>query len=208
MVTKQELDEAEKAVEVAEQKLDLAEAHHANAGSETAVTELRIARAASHADRDRLRQLRSRYASEQAKGRAREAAEQGFPAKARKTLTGRLAAAKDEAADAVAVAERAVAVLLEKVAAYDSEVRAAAADLKGRGLSADDGLDGGTAAGVVRLDGEAWHPTDPGSLLAAVASSAVAARDPRHPFGQQRWRHLGGAVAAAGRDSLRAEAGR
>jgi hypothetical protein len=40
---------------------------------------------------------------------------------------------------------------------------------------------GGAAGGVVHLGGEVWRGPDAPSLLAAVARSAVAARDPRHP---------------------------
>jgi hypothetical protein len=206
MITQEQIDEAAAAVEAAELVLDRAEAHHATAGSETAVAELRAAKADSHAARDKVRQLRTRHAAEQAASRARATAEGEFPARERKAVTRRLTAAKDVAADAVARAEQVAAEMLAAVAAYDAAVRETAAELKCRGLSADGGLDGGAASGVVHLDGETWRPADPSSLLAAIASSAVAARDPHHPFGQQRWRHLGGAAAVAGRDALRARA--
>lgn len=206
MVTQQELDEAEAAVEVAEQRLDVAEAYHADASSEAAVAELRIARAASHAARDRLRQLRSRYASEQAKGRAREAAEQGFPAKARTALTRRLTAARNEATDAVAAVEQAAAAMLAAVATYDAEVRVAAADLTGRGLRAGDGLDGGSGAGVVSLDGEVWRAADGGALLGAVMQAVVSAVDARHPLAQLRWGQMGGLPEKVARDELLSKA--
>lgn len=201
MVTEQEIAEAEVAVEVAEVKLDQAEAFHADAGSERAVSELRIARAASYAARDRLRQLRARYASEQAAGRAREAAEAGFPERERKAAVKRLEKARDEAVAALVEAEAAAGRLLAATAAYEATVRAMAADLKGRGLSADDGQAlGGTAGGVVHLGGEVWRPADAPSLLAAVARSAVAARDPRHPVAQ--WRQLVGLADRAAQDAL------
>lgn len=203
MVTEQEIAEAETAVEAAEVKLDQAEDFHASAGSERAVSELRIARAGAHAARDRLRQLRTRYAAEQAASRAREAAEKAFPVKERAALAKRLAKSRDEAVAAVAAAEAAVAVLLEKVAAYDGAVREAAGDLRSRGLSSDGGQDlGGTAGGVVHVGGEVWRPADAGALLAAVASSAVAEREPRHPLAAQRWRRVGGAAVVAGQDAL------
>ncbi|MEV7004342.1 hypothetical protein AB0N62_43005 [Streptomyces sp. NPDC093982] len=138
-------------------------------------------------------------------------AEAGFPDKDRKALTRQLAAARDAAADAVAAVERAAAEALEKVAAYGEEVRAAAAGLKGRGLSADDGqLLGGTAGGVVHLGGEVWRPADGGALLGAllgaVLQGTVAARDPRHPLAALRWGQLGGLAEKAARDELLSKA--
>ncbi|MER5211958.1 hypothetical protein ABT063_15595 [Streptomyces sp. NPDC002838] len=192
---------------MAELKLDQAEDFHASAGSETAVTELRIARAGAHTARDRLRQLRTRYAAEQAAGRARQAAEGGFPEKERKAVTKRLETARDEAVAAVVAAQRAAAEVLVKVAAYDVAVRAVAAELKGRGLSADDGHDlGGTAGGVVHLGGEVWRPADSGALLGAVMQAAVAERDPRHPLAQMRWQQVGGLAEKTARDELLARA--
>ena len=90
MVTQQEIDWQAIAVEAAEVALDQAEAHHANAGSERAVQELRVARAQAHAERDRLRQLRTRFAAEQAAARARAQAEKGFPERRREALTQQL----------------------------------------------------------------------------------------------------------------------
>lgn len=200
MVTQHELDEAEVAVEAAEVKLDQAEDFHASAGSERAVAELRIARGGAHAARDRLRQLRTRYAAEQAASRAREAAEEAFPVKERKALAGRLAASRDEAVDAIVAAEAAVAELLAKVGAYDAMVREAANDLRARGLYADAGDLGGTAGGVVHLAAEVWRPADAGSLLGAVMQAAVVATSPRHPLAQLRQVHT--VAQKAGQDAL------
>ncbi|MEV4864273.1 hypothetical protein [Streptomyces ossamyceticus] len=201
MVTQQEIDEQVVAVEAAEVALDQAEAHHAGAGSERAVQELRVARAQAHAARDRLRHLRTRFAAEQAASRARAAAEEAFPAKERKAVAKRLAEAHDEAVAALVEAERAAARLLAATAAYEGVVRSTAAELKARGLSADDGQDmGGTAGGVVHLDGEKWAPADPGSLLVAVTRSAVTAQNPRHPAAQ--WRPVTGLADQAAQDAL------
>jgi hypothetical protein len=203
VITQEQIDKAEAAVEAAELALDRAEVHHATAGSERAVTELRAARAYAHTARDRLRALRARRAAEQARQARRTAAEDGFPDKARKALARRLAAERDAAVAAIVAAEEASAELLEKVAAYSATVREAAGELRGRGLDASDGQGfGGTVDGSVRLDGEVWRPTEPGSLLAAVASSAVRARDTRHPFAASQWQHLGGLPAKAARDEL------
>lgn len=204
MVTEQQIDEQVTAVEAAEVKLDQAEAHHADAGSERAVQELRVARAQAHAARDKLRQLRTRFAAEQAASRAREAAEKAFGEKERKAVAKRLADARDEAVAALVEAERTAGRLLAAAASYEAVVRSTAAELKARGLSADNGEFGGTAGGVVHLDGEVWRPADAGSLLAAVARSAVAAQDPRHPVAQ--WRQVAGLADQAAQDVLRARA--
>ncbi|MCZ4515673.1 hypothetical protein O3Q52_47725 [Streptomyces sp. ActVer] len=205
MLTQQEIDEQVTAVEAAEVKLDLAEAHHADAGSEQAVQELRVARATAHAARDRLRQLRTRYATEQAASRARGAAEKAFGERERKAVAKRLAEARDEAVSALVEAERAAVKVLTATAGYEAVVRSTAAELKARGLSADDGQDmGGTVGGVVHLDGEVWRPADAGSLLAAVARSVVAAQNPRHPVAQ--WRQVAGLADQAAQDVLRAKA--
>ncbi|UXY28571.1 hypothetical protein [Streptomyces sp. HUAS TT20] len=205
MVTEQQISEARAAVEQAESALDVAEVHHEGAGSEQAVTELRAARAAAYAARDRYRFLQGQFAREQAAGRAREAAEAGFPEKERKAVTQRLEAARDEAVSALVEAERAAARLLAATAAYGAVVRETAAGLKARGLSAGEGgEDGGTTGGVVHLGGETWRPADAPSLLAAVARSAVAARDPRHPVA--RWRQVAGLADRAAQDELLAKA--
>ncbi|MFG3266867.1 hypothetical protein [Streptomyces bobili] len=205
MITEVEIDEQVAAVEAAERKLDQAEAHHAGAGSEQAVSELRVARVEAHAARDKLRHLRSRYAAEQAAGRTRQAAEAGFPERERKALGKRLEKARDEAVGALREAERAAARLLAATAAYEELVRETAADLKGRGLSADDGQElGGTTGGTVHLGGEVWRPADAASLLAAVARSAVVARDPRHPVAQ--WRQRAGLADQVAQDALLARA--
>ncbi len=207
MVTQQELDEAEATVGAAEDKLDAAEVHHAGAGSEAAVAELRVARAAAHGARDRLRSLRTRFAHEHAAGRAREAAEADFPERERKALAKRLAGARDTAVAAVVAAEQAAAELLRAGGEYDAAVREGAAGLKGRGLSADDGQAlGGTGGGVVHLNDEVWRPADPGALLGAVMQAAVAARNPRHPLAQIRWGQMGGLAEKAARDELLSKA--
>ncbi|MFJ3229773.1 hypothetical protein [Streptomyces sp. NPDC086787] len=204
-MTQQELSEAQAAVEAAELKLDRAEAHHARAGSEQAVTELRAARADAHAARDWYRSLAARFAREQAAGRARETAEASFPEKERKAVTRRLEKARDEAVAALVEAERVAGRLLAAVAAYEGVVRETAAGLKARGLAAGEGgEDGGTAGGVVHLGGEVWRPADAPSLLASVARSAVAARDPRHPVA--RWRQVVGLPDRAAQVELMARA--
>lgn len=205
MVTQEQIDEQVAAVEVAESALDRAEAHHDRAGSEVAVSELRVARAEAHAARDKLRHLRSRFAAEQASSRAREAAEKAFPGKRREALTQRLVDARDEAAHAVAALDKAAVEALAAVAGYGAAVREVSGELLGAGLRAGEGgEDGGTAAGVVHLDGEQWRPADAGSLLAAVVRSAVAAQNPRHPVAQ--WRQVSGLADQAAQDALRSRA--
>lgn len=209
MITEDEITEQTAVVERAEKKLDEAEAHHDRAGDEMSVAELRVARVEAHGARDKLRHLRARYASEQASAVARDAAERGFPEKARKALAGRLAAGRDEAVRAVTALEQAAAEALRAVAAYSELVQESAAELRGRGLDASDGQElGGTAAGTVHVGGDTWRPADPGSLLAAVLSGAVAEHAPHHPLAAQRWRRMGGLVAQAGQDELLHPAGR
>lgn len=203
MVTQQDIEAAEAAVAVAEAKLDQAEAHHATAGSETAVSELQVARAAAHGARDRVRRLKSQWAAQHEAEARRTAAEAGFPERERKAVTKRLEAARDEAVSALVEAERAAARLLAATAAYGALVRETAADLKGRDLSADDGQAlGGTTGGAVHLGGETWRPADPGSLLGAIMQGAVAAHAPQHPLGQLRWGQMGGLADKAARDAL------
>jgi hypothetical protein len=205
VVSQQEIEEAEAAVERTEAKLDTAEAYHHQAGGEKAVMELRAARFDAYGARDRVRQLRSRWAAEQAGAARRAQAEKGFPTKRREALTQQLADARDEAAHAVAALEKAAAVALAAVGAYSTVVREASGELVGAGLRAGDGgEDGGTAAGVAHLDGEVWRPADAGSLLGAVVRSAVAAQDPRHPVA--RWVQVSGMADRAAQDALLARA--
>ncbi|WP_327724427.1 hypothetical protein [Streptomyces europaeiscabiei] len=204
-MTEQEIVEAEAAVEEYERKLDVAEQHHHQAGGERAWSELKAARFDAYGARDRVRQLKSAWAAEQAGAARRAAAEDAFPDKARKAMAKRLAADRDAAVAAIVAAEKAAAEVLEKVAAYSETVREAAADLCGRGLDGANGQDlGGTAGGVVHLDGETWQPADAGSLLAAVARSAVAVQNPRHPVA--RWQVVAGLADQAAQDVLRAKA--
>jgi hypothetical protein len=203
VVSEQEIAEAEVEVEKAEQALDLAEQHHETAGSEQAVTELRAARADAYGARDRVRQLRSRWAVEQAGAARRVEAEAGFPKKRREALTRQLADARDEAVHAIAALDRAAAVALEAVAAYSTTVREASGVLVGAGLRAGDGgVDGGGADGVVHLAEEAWRPADAGAMVAAVMQSAVAAHDRQHVFAQLRWGQMGGMAEAQARAEL------
>lgn len=202
MVTEQEIDEQVAAVEVAESALDRAEAHHATAGSETAVNELRVARAEAHASRDRLRHLRSRYAAEQASSRARAEAEKAFPKKRREALAQQLGDARDEAAHAIAVLDQAAAEALRAVADYTALVQSTARDLQAAGLRHDDGgVEGGAVDGSVYLNSEVWRPASGPDLLGGLVSAAVTAHDRRHPLAV-RWRYSGGLVAQAGAEAL------
>lgn len=202
-MTEQEIAEAEAAVETAEQALDLAEQYHAEAGGERAVMELKAARFEAYGARDRVRSLRTRWAVEQAGAARRAAAEDAFPDKARKAMAKRLAADRDAAVAAIVAAEKAAAELLARVAAYSDTVKESAADLCGRGLDASNGQGfGGTSGGVVHLDGETWQAADAASVLAAVTTSVVRARDARHPFAAARWEQLGTMAQKAAQDAL------
>ncbi|MFF7840410.1 hypothetical protein ACFZC6_16520 [Streptomyces ossamyceticus] len=201
MIAQAEIDEAEAAVEQAEAKLDVAEEYHHQSGGERAVQELRAARFAAHSARDRLRQLRSRWAAERAAEARRAQAEKDFPKKRREALTRQLADARDEAVHAVAALEKAAAEALAAAAAYGVTVREASGELTAAGLRAGDGgEDGGTAAGTAYLGGEVWRPADPGSLLAAVVRAVVAEQDARHPVA--RWRQVAGLADRAAQAEL------
>lgn len=200
-VLQEDIDEAERAVEVAELKLDQAERYHAEAGGEKSFQEFKVAQAEANAARDRVRRLRSTWAREHAAAARRVQAEKGFPRKRREALARQLADARDEAAHAVHGLDGAAREALEKVAEYAALVQQVSAELVVAGLRAGEGgEDGGTAGGVVHLGGEVWRPADAPSLLAAVARSAVAAQDPRHPVA--RWRQVAGPADRAAQDEL------
>ncbi|MDX3279101.1 hypothetical protein [Streptomyces scabiei] len=201
-MTEQEIAEAEAEVEAAEAKLDAAEQYHAEAGGQRSHQEFRVAQAEANGARDRVRRLRSTWARERAAEGRREAAEAAFAPKA-DAVAAKLAAARDGAAEAVAEAQAAVGRMLDVVAAYDDTVRAVAGELKGRGLSADNGeLLGGTSVGGVRLAGEVWAPVGAADLLAAVMASAVGSRHRQHPLAGLRWQHAGGLPTKTARAEL------
>ncbi|MFE7837450.1 hypothetical protein ACFU53_15850 [Streptomyces sp. NPDC057474] len=205
MVTQQDIDEAEVAVEAAEVKLDQAEEHHHVSGGVRASNELKVAQAEANGARDRLRRLKALWAHQRAEEARRAAAEAGFPPKRREALTQQLADARDEAVHAVAAVEKSAAVALAAVTEYGVLVREASAELFHAGLRAgEDGQFGGATTGVVHLGGEVWRPADAGSLLAAVVRSAVAAQDARHPAAQ--WRPLAGLADQAAQAELLARA--
>lgn len=201
-VQQKDLDEAERAVAEAEDELTRAERHHATVGSEQAGRLAYYARYQANGARDVLRRLRARWDMEEAARVGREVAEAAFAPDA-DAMAGRLAVARDAAADAVAEAQRAVGRMLDAVGSYDGVVRAASEELKGRGLAADDGEPvGGTAAGGVRLAGEVWMPVGAMDLLAAVMAGAASERDRRHPLAGLRWQHAGGLPAKTARAAL------
>ncbi|MEH0627898.1 hypothetical protein [Streptomyces stelliscabiei] len=202
-MTQQEIDEAEAAVEEFERKLDTAEQHHHQAGGERAWAELKAARFDAYGARDRVRQLKAAWAAEQAGAARRAAAEDAFPDKARKAMAKRLAADRDAAVAAIVAAEKAAAELLTRVAAYSDTVKESAADLCGRGLDASDGQAlGGTSGGIVHIDGDMWQAADAASVLAAVTTAVVRARDARHPFAAARWEQLGTMAQKQAQDAL------
>lgn len=207
MVTQVEIDEAEQAVTEAEDALDVAEAHHAEAASERSVQELRLAQSRANGARDRVRQLRAAWARERAAEARRAEAEENFPEKRREALTQRLADARGEAAHAVAGLDKAAVEAMAAVAAYGAAVREASGELMAAGLRAGEGgPDGGGVDGSVHLGGEQWRGAEPGSVVAAVMQSVVAAYDGRHPLAQLRWAQLGGLVETQARADLLARA--
>ncbi|HET9326434.1 MAG TPA: hypothetical protein VFQ05_06675 [Candidatus Eisenbacteria bacterium] len=207
MVTQVEIDAAEAAVEQAETALDVAEAHHSGAGSERSVQELRLAQSVANGARDRVRQLRAAWARERAAEARRAEAEENFPEKRRGALTRQLGDARDEAAHALASLERAAVEAMAAVAAYGAAVREASGELMAAGLRAGEGgPDGGGVDGSVHLGGEQWRGAEPGSVVAAVMQSVVAAYDGRHPLAQLRWAQLGGLVETQARAELLARA--
>lgn len=201
MVTQQEIDEQVTAVEAAERKLDVAEQHHADAGSEQAVAELRAARADAHSARDRLRHMKSQWAREQAGQARRTAAEAAFTKK-RGAVVERLTQGRDEAARAVAALDQAAAEALRAVAAYSELVQSTARDLQAAGLRHDEGgVEGGALDGSVHVGGEVWRPASGPDLLGSLVSAAVTAHDRRHPLAV-KWRYSGGLAAQAGAEAL------
>ncbi|MFF5009642.1 hypothetical protein ACFY3G_43295 [Streptomyces phaeochromogenes] len=202
MVTQQDLEAAEAAVIEAEDELSRAERHHAVVGSEQAGAHAYYAKHQADGAREAARKLRARWEVEGATRDARAAAEEtaagGVPG-----MKQKLADARDEAAHAVAALDRVVTEALAAVHEYTGLVRQTSGELLALGLRAGEGNgDGGRADGCVHLDGETWWPADAASMVAAVASLAVAGTDPRHPLAQQRWRHVGGQGAAAGQAAL------
>jgi hypothetical protein len=203
MVTEEQITEAERVVEAAERKLDLAEDYHERAGGTVAIAELQVARAAAHGARDQLRFLRSRFAAERASEARREQAEKTFSVKRREALTQRMADARDEAVHAIANLEKAAGEALAAVTGYAALVRETAGVLVGAGLRVGEGgEDGGGLDGSVHLGGERWRGAEPGSVVAAVLQGVVAGYDGRHPLAQLKWGQLGGVVEKAARDAL------
>ncbi|MET7651553.1 hypothetical protein [Streptomyces sp. NPDC005486] len=203
MVTEQDLHAAEVEVAAAEEALDAAEEHHSVVGSEAAGADVKYARGRAYNARDVLRRLRTAWAAEQQSRAVREAAQEAFEAEG-PVMVARLVRARDEAADAVVEAQRAVGRLLDVVGAYDAAVVGAARELRARGLRVDAGGErvGGTSAGGVRLDEETFMPVGAMDLLAAVMAAAVGARDQRHPLAGLKWQNSGTVAAAAARVAL------
>lgn len=207
MITQEQIDAAEKAVEAAEVKLDRAEDHHYVSGGVRAANELKAAQVEAGSARDRVRRLKALWAAERAAEARRAEAEAAFPKKRREALTRRLAGARDEAAAAVAALDAAAAAALAAVASYGELVREASGELIGAGLRADvGGEDGGTTVGAARLGGEVWRAAEPGAVLAEVMRSVVAAYDQRHVFAQTRFGQMGGMAEAQARAELLARA--
>jgi len=201
VVTEQDIAEAEAAVEAAEQKLDVAEQYHHQAGGEKAVAELKAARFDCYGARDQVRRLKSQWAAQHEAEARRAEAEAAFPARRREALTRDLADARDEAAHAIAALDGAAREALAGVAAYAALVQQTSAEFVAAGLRAGEGgADGGTTAGTVALGGETFRPADPGSLLGAVVRSVVAAQDARHPVAQ--WRQAAGLADRAAQAAL------
>jgi len=208
VVSEQDLAAAEVEVTAAEAALDAAEEHHSVIGSESAGADVQLARGRAHNARDALRRLRTQWATEQQARARREVAEAAFAAE-EPVMAARLVKARDEAAEAVAEAQRAVGRLLDSVGAYDATVMAAAHDLRARGLKADGAEPvGATNAGGVKAGGELWQPVGATDLLAAVMAAAVGERDQRHPLAGLRWQHSGTVAAVAARVELLRRAAR
>jgi hypothetical protein len=205
VLTQQEIDAAELEVERTENALDAAEAHHERAGSEKSLQEVKAARFAAHGARDRLRSLRARWAAERAAEARRAQAEANFPKKRREALAQQLGDARDEAAHAVAMLDKAAAEALRLVAEYGATVREASAELMAAGLRAGDGgEDGGTAGGTVHLAGEAWRAADPLGVLEYLLAVRVAVENPSHPLAMRRYSTESLAGKAAREDLLKA----
>lgn len=156
----------------------------------------------------RLRTLREDYAAQQGARDARAAA--GRAAAKDMTPTARsIATAREDAVHALAAAEQSMAAALAALAAYDTQVRDASAELRRRGLTAGDGEEtGGARDGGLRLDGQQWLPVDGPSLLVQCLSRVVAGVAPRHVLSRMRWPSCGEPRAAAGGVSLLEECGR
>lgn len=207
MITQEQIDEADAAVEQTESKLDAAEDYHEKAGGKVAIAELLVARVDAGAARSTARRLRAQFAAEQATRARRTAAEGAFAAD-RDNVAAELAAGRDEAARAVAALDRAAAEALKAVAAYSELVQSTARDLQAAGLRHDDGgVEGGSADGSVHVGGEVWRPVSGPDVLASLVSSVVAVHDQRHPLAT-KWRFSGGLLAQAGQAALLKAAGR
>ncbi|MEV4865626.1 hypothetical protein [Streptomyces ossamyceticus] len=201
MITQEQIDEAEAAVEEYERKLDAAEDYHARAGGKVAIAELVVARADAGAARSTARRLRAQFAAEQAIRARRTAAEGAFAAD-RDKVAAELTAGRDEAARAVAALDRAAGEALRVVAEYSRLVRSTAEGMQAAGLRHDDGgVEGGSADGSVHVGGEVWRPASGPDVLASLVSSVVAVHDQRHPLAT-KWRFSGGLLAQAGQAEL------
>jgi hypothetical protein len=180
VITQEQIEEAEKAVEAAETRLDAAEGYRAKLGSETSDVELDLARAQAHLAHDELRRIRAAWRAQEDARAQRAVAEAEYaleaPAVAAELDLGRLGTAQGSEA-----VRRAVRAFLVDGGAYNARVRGAGDDLRRRGLVAGEGQSTGVErSGIVRLADEPWYPVDTPGLLAVIVAEEVEALHPRH----------------------------
>ncbi|MGW1616576.1 hypothetical protein ACWCQZ_45530 [Streptomyces sp. NPDC002285] len=212
-VTTEDMERAE--AEAAEAGRALAEAERAYASNRTSTGAYELHQEAiGRADHAvvRARVLREEWAEQQAV-RDRRAAEGEAAAREMAGDVEGLVASREKAVAAVVEASAAMARALAALDAHDGLVRAAGAELEGRGLRHQDGeATGANLDGSAWVAGVKWPLVDGGGVLGHCFAGQVAAVWPRHPLARPTSASYGGLSAGEGRDAVlalvRAEKGR
>ncbi|MEU1518302.1 hypothetical protein ABZ490_40195 [Streptomyces sp. NPDC005811] len=157
--------------------------------------------AADHAG-VRARLLRADWEEQEEVRRARVAAGEAAAREMAPRVEG-LAASRADAVEAVLAAVTAMGAALDALGEHDRLVRAASAELAGRGLRSLNGEE--TGAGMDEaawIGGTCWPLVDGGGVLARLLADLVVERSPRHPLGRAVWLPYGGMSAGKGRDAV------
>ncbi|MEU2584510.1 hypothetical protein ABZ612_16440 [Streptomyces avermitilis] len=212
-VTTDELKQAEREAERAQEELREAERDYAsNRASQTAYARHKDAVEVADQAAVRARLLRRDWEEQEAVRQLRAAEGEAAAREMAGAVEG-LAGSRMAAVGAVVDAVVAMGRALDLLAEHDRLVRAALGRLGGRGLRHGEGEPTGAGLdGSAWIDGTCWPLVDAGSVVGRCLTELVADRYPRHPLARMVWAPHGGVTAGKGRDEVlamvRAERGR